>query len=339
MAVTLKDIAAQVGRSVTTVSRALADYDDVSPATREQVRQVAQEMGYEPNLAARQLQQQHTNTLALIFPTYGPRFSDPFFGEFLAGVGNEAARHGFDLLVSTRSPGEEEEKAYLKSIRSRRVDGFILVRTRRDDPRVALLQQHQFPFAVFGRLEKDNKFPFVDEDSEVGVKLVVDHLVALGHTRLAYIAAPSEMTFGYYRFSGFINALKAHALPVDDSLIIEGDLTQRAGRNVARQLLDQPDPPTAIMAANDLMALGAMSTAQERGLVVGQDISITGFDDIPWAEHAHPPLTTVHQPIYQIGTMVCEMLIKVIKGEPLPKQQVILQPSLVVRESSGSIKE
>jgi len=337
MAATLKDIADQVGKSVTTVSRALAGYDDVNEATREEIQRVAHELGYEPNIIARQLQKQRTDTIALILPTYGPRFSDPFFSEFLAGVGNEAARQGFDLLVSTRAPGQEEEETYLKSIRSRRVDGFVIVRTRRQDPRIRLLQGHNTPFAAFGRIEGENDFPFVDEDSRLGVQLIVDHLVALGHQRLACIAAPQELMFGYHRLDGFINAVEAHGLPVDESLIVEGDLTQRSGRAVAARLLELPNPPTAIAANNDLMALGAMSAAQEYGYTVGQDISITGFDDIPLAEHVHPPLTTIHQPIYQIGTMVCQMLVDLIKGDPLPEKQIILQPSLIVRQSSSKV--
>lgn len=335
MTITLRDIAERVGKSVTTVSRALAGYDDVSEATREQIRQVALELGYEPNIVARQLQKRRTDTLALILPTYGPRFSDPFFSEFLAGVGNEAARQGFDLLVTTRPPGDEEEKTYLKNIRSRRVDGFIIVRTRRQDARIALLREYNYSFAAFGRVEDDNDFPLVDEDSELGIRLVVNHLVEHGHTRLAFINAPSDLMFAHYRLSGFIRTLEAHRLPVDRALIIEGDLTQRAGREATGRLLDIPVPPTAIIAGNDLMALGAMSAAQERGLVVGRDVSIAGFDDIPLAEHAHPPLTTVHQPVYRIGTMVCQMLVKVIKGEEIAERQVILQPSLVVRQSSG----
>jgi LacI family transcriptional regulator len=338
MAVTLKDIAERVGKSVTTVSRALAGYNDVSKATREEVRRVAQELGYEPNITARQLQKRRTDTLALVLPTFGPRFSDPFFSEFMAGVGNEATRQGFDLLVSTHAPGDDEKDAYLKNIRSRRVDGFIIVRTRRQDVRIALLREHNYPFAAFGRVENDNDFPLVDEDSEVGMRLVVNHLIEQGHTHLACIAAPADLMLAHYRLQGFINTLEAHGLPVDPDLIIEGDLTQRAGRMIGKQLLDRSKPPTAIVACNDLMALGTIAAAQEQGLVVGKDISITGFDDIPPAEYAHPSLTTVHQPIYHIGAMVCQMLTSVIRGEELTERQVILKPSLIVRQSSGRVK-
>lgn len=338
MAVTLKHIAERVGKSVTTVSRALAGYDDVSQATRRLVQEIAQEMGYEPNIIARQLQKQRTDTLALILPTFGPRFSDPFFSELLAGVGNEAARHGFNLLLSTRATGDEETAAYLKAMRSRQVDGFIIVRTWRQDARISVLQEHNCPFAVYGRIEGDNDFPLVDEDSTLGMRLIVDHLVEQGHTHLAYIGAHPDMMFAHFRLTGFLKALEAHGLPKHEELIVEGDLTQRGGRALAAQLLDRAIPPTAIVACNDLTALGAMSAAQERGLEVGRDVSITGFDDIPPAEHTHPPLTTVHQPVYRIGTIVCRMLIKLIKGEPIEEQQIILQPTLIIRQSSGPVK-
>jgi DNA-binding LacI/PurR family transcriptional regulator len=169
------------------------------------------------------------------------------------------------------------------------------------------------------------------------MRLVIDHLVARGHSRLAYIAASADLMFAHYRLRGFINTLEAHGLAVDRSLIVEGDLTQRSGRQMAGQLLNLHQRPDAIVACNDLMALGAMSAAQERGLVVGRDISITGFDDLPPAEQSHPSLTTVHQPVYDIGNMVCRMLVQLINGEPLPERQTILKPSLIIRQSSGDL--
>lgn len=335
MPITIKDVAERVGRSITTVSRALNDYDDVSEETRQIVKRVAKEMGYVPNSFAQKLQKRRTDTISIIMPTAGPRFTDPFFGEFLAGIGNTAAQKGFDLLVSTRPPGEKEVEAYLEKIRSRRVDGFVIVRTRRNDPRIALLKEHKFPFASFGRTEGLDDFPFVDEDSQAGMYLVTKHLLERGHTKIACISAPSELMLAHYRMVGFKNALSEYNLPIDEAIIIQGNLTQQSGYEIAGRLLTQTPRPTAIVACNDLMAIGAISAAQERGLVVGQDIAITGFDDTPWAEHTHPPLTTIHQPIYHIGTMVTEMLIKIINGEELEERQIILQPSLIIRQSSG----
>lgn len=339
MAVTIRDVAKKVGRSITTVSRALNDYDDVSEETRRLIKKVAAEMGYQPSRFAQQLRQKRTDTLGFIMPTYGPRFSDPFFSEFLAGVGNTAAKNGYDLLVATRPPGDDELDAYLKNIRSRRVDGFIIVRTRRNDPRIELLKQHQYPFAVFGRIENNNDFPLVDENSELGMQLVVKHLLESGHRRIGFIAAPDDLMFGWYRQQGFRKTLREHGIELDESLVVTGDLTQRSGRKLARTLLTRTDPPTAIVAGNDLMAIGALTAAQNLGLEIGKDIAITGFDDIPWAENTHPPLTTVRQPIYQIGTLVTEMLIDTIRGEPPAETPILLQPSLVVRASSLNRKK
>ena len=334
MTVTLKDIAQRVGKSVTTVSRALHDFDDVSQATKAEVRSIAEELGYIPNIHAQRLQKQRTDTIGFIMPTFGPRFSDPFFSEFLAGIGNQAANLGFDLLVSTRPPGTMELQAYENNVRSPRVDGFIIVRTRQQDQRIKYLLQMKIPFVAFGRMLDHNDYAYVDEDGEYGMKLITCHLAELGHKRIAYLDAPGHFMFAHYRRQGFLDGLKENNIEFDEELMVTGDMTQRAGFQLASDLLILPDPPTAIVACNDLMALGAISAAQQLGLEVGSDLAITGFDNIPLAEYCHPPLTTVHQPIYQIGEMVCEMLIKQIRAEPLEQKQIILQPSLMVRQSS-----
>jgi len=332
---TIKDIAKKIGKSTTTVSRALNDFDDISPETKESVRRAAEELGYIPNTMAQRLQKQQTDTIGLIIPTSGPRFSDPFFSEFIAGIGNTAGRLGYDLLVSTREPGELELESYRHNIRSHRVDGFIIVRTRCDDPRINYLRKTGFPFASFGRTDGELDFPYVDEDSEYGMKLVIEYLAKLGHKRLGVIAPPGHLEFSCYRLNGIRSQVQELGLSLDDLTIVEGDLTQGSGYDRAVELLELPQPPTAIVACNDLMAFGALSAAQERGLVVGRDISITGFDNIPMSDYSHPPLTTVNQPIYQIGSMVCQMLIKRIRGEMQEPEQVLLTPSLIVRQSCG----
>jgi LacI family transcriptional regulator len=334
--VTLKDIARAVGKSVTTVSSALNDYDDVSEETKELVRRVAREMGYTPNVAAKQLRMKRTDTLGLILPTFGPRFSDPFFSELLAGIGNRASADGFDLLVSTQPPGPDEKEAYRRIVSRHRVDGLLVVRTRRDDPRIAFLVEQNFPFVAYGRTEQDFDFPYVDQDGDLGLRLAIQHLIDVGHRRIAFLGAPPELTLAAHRLTGFRRAMNENRLSPDESLIVVGDLTQRKGHELAGKLLDRPDRPTAIAACNDLMALGAMAAAQERGLIVGRDVAVTGYDDIPPAQHSHPPLTTVHQPIYRIGRMICDMLIKCVTGETLSERHVILQPSLVLRLSSGA---
>ena len=335
--VTLKDLAAQLGLSITTVSRALAGYSDVAEATRQRVLQVAQEMGYVPDVTARRLQKGQTDTIGIVIPTHGPRFSDPYFSELLAGIGNEAARHSFDLLVSTRPPDtEEEQTAYQRMAEGRLVDGLLVVRTRVKDNRIAYLSKLGFPFVAFGRSDLDVDFPYVDEDGFRGMELVGEYLAALGHERLASISGPSTLMFCAYRRSGLEAVLQRHGLSIPPHYSIVSDLTQHGGFTAMHQLLEQSPPPTAVVAFNDLMALGAISAAQARGLVVGRDVSITGFDDIPLAEHSHPPLTTVHQPVYELGREICNMLIHMIRGEALEERHVLLQPRLIIRDSSGT---
>ncbi len=335
MTATLKDIAREVGVSVTTVSRALAGYNDVAARTRQEVQRVAHEMGYEPNITARNLQRQRTDTIALILPSANElRFSDPFFSELLSGIVEEMTRHGFNLNVSTTTT-ENETETYLRTIRSRRVDGFIIVRTRREDGRINLLRENNVPFVAFGRVEQDNNFHFVDEDGYLGIRQIMDHLASLGHTRMACIAEPTNLTKSYHRVQGFLDGLHAHNLPQDPNLIIEANFRQRSGRQSALQLFDMPNPPTAIVACNDLLALGAIIAAQERGLTVGKDVSVTGFDDILLSEYANPPLTTVHQPAQQFGQMIVKMLTKLINQEPIEEKQIIIEPPLIIRQSTG----
>ncbi len=334
MAVTLKDIAQKAGVSITTVSRGLADYDDVAAETRQQIRQIAQEMGYRPNILARRLQKQRTDTIGFILPTFGPRFSDPFFSEFLAGIGNEAATHEYDLLVSTHAPDSPgERQAYLRAAQGGWVDGLIVVRTREDDARIRLLHEHHFPFVAFGRSCDDLNFPYVDEDSAAGMRLLAQHFIDLGHRRIGFIAPPDHLMFGRLRREGFLAAMAANGLEVAPEWLVTGDLTQRGGAEAAGQLLGLG--LTAVIAGNDLMAIGAINRFQQRGLQVGRDIALGGFDDIPLAAYANPPLTTIHQPIYEIGRQVCAMLMALINGLTPDPAHILLEPTLIIRESSG----
>jgi LacI family transcriptional regulator len=334
----LKDIAEKVGFSVTTVSRALGGYDDVAEETRRLITRTAEEMGYRPNVMARRLQKQRTDTLGFVIPTFGPRFSDPFFSELLAGIGNEAASHDYDLLVSTHPPDTpEEELAYERLVRERRVDGVILTRTRINDVRIAYLLEQGFPFATFGRTQVEGSFACVDVDGELGVFQATQHLIKLGHRDIAIIKAPADLMFTMHRCAGFYRAMETFGLSVKPTWQESADLTERGGYAAASRLLAGTQVPTAIVACNDLMAIGAMRAAREVGLTVGRDLSVVGFDDIPLAEHAHPTLTTVHQPVYQIGREVCHMLVQILAGESslAGTRQVFFKPELMIRESIG----
>ena len=337
MAATLKDIASKLGISITTVSRGLAGYDDVAAETRQRILETAAEIGYQPNLIARRLQKQRTDTLGFIMPTFGPRFSDPLFSEFIAGIGNEAAEHEYDLLVSTHAPESEEEKlAYARATQRGWVDGLIVIRTRENDSRILHLHEHNFPFVVFGRTNVPFEYPFVDEDGVAGMRLLVQHLADLGHRRIGFIMPPAGLMFSQYRLQGYHETMAANNLPVVPEWVVEGDLTQRSGAEAVKQLLATTPQVTAVICGNDLMAMGAINQIQQDGLTVGTDIAVAGFDDIPSSAYVNPPLTTLHQPIYDIGRQTCAMLIDIVNGRPPTNQHVLLTPTLVVRASSGS---
>ena len=337
MQVTLKDIARESGYSITTVSRALAGYSDVNENTRRHIAEVADKLGYQPNLLARQLRNQRTQTLGLIIPSADHSVSNEFFSQLLLGIGDAASRAGYDLLISAQMPGEPEMSAYRRIVGGSRVDGTILARTRQQDERIAYLQKMKHPFAVNGRAAPGevSDFPYIDVDSQAGICSIVEHLVELGHEHIGLLLPPTEMAFTAYRHQGYREGLSGAGLPYRADYVRHGDLLRAGGYQNTCRLLDEYPEITAIAASNDLMALGAMIATQERGLRVGEDISIAGFDDIPAAEYAHPPLTTVHQPIHEIGQRLVNLLNQQILGEPQQETQILLQGELVIRASTG----
>ena len=335
MPVTIRDVAKRLKLSITTVSRALDGYDDVAAQTRQRVIRTAREMGYVPSRAARQLRRQRADAIGYVLPTSGQHFTDPFFSEFIAGLGDGASAHDLDLLVSTAQPGTPDERqTYARWIQSRLVDGVVLSRMRLRDWRVKYLAQNDFPFVAHGHTLLKVDYPNIEVDSRRGFALLVNHLVERGHRRIAYIGAPRAVTLQSDRLAGYCDGLAAAGIPFDESRVAEGDLTRTAGYKAAQQLLLLAQPPTAIIGANDLTAIGAMRAARERGMVIGRDLAIAGYDGTEESEHTDPPLTTLKQPIYDTAHCLVEMLLQRIAGEPIAEPHVILQPELIVRQSS-----
>ncbi len=332
--VTLKDIAEVVGKSVAAVSRALNDYDDISEETRAYVKRVAKEMGYTPNLMAQRLQKRATDTLGFVLPVFSPRDSDPYFSELLVGIANEAAERGFDLLVSTCTPGPLEKRTYRRLISSRRVDGMIVARPRWQDDRIELLLEKQFPFVVIGAANLPDNIPTVFDDAAEGARLMVEHLVGQGHEGIGLITPPLDLIFSSNYFAGFREAMVKANLPVNDNFLEQSDFSQGDGYRAAQILLSRSEMPTAIMTADDVVALGVMAAAQDQGLEIGNDLAITGYGNILLAEHSQPPLTTIRRPTYAMGQQACRMLIARLHGEPLDNEHVLFKPSLVIRQSS-----
>jgi LacI family transcriptional regulator len=335
MPVTIRDVARRLNLSITTVSRALDGYDDVAEETRQLVIRTAHEMGYVPNQAARQLRRRRSDTIGYILPAETPRFSDPFFAEFIAGLGDEASTCGFDLLVSTAPPGSPAERqAYESWTHGRKVDGIVLNHMHLRDWRVQYLAQVQFPFVTLERSLDPCEYPSVEVNGRHWFKILVDHLVSLGHQRIAYIGASPDLKIQADRFAGYGDGLQAHALTFDAGLVTEGDLTTEGGYRVAAQLFAIPRPPTAIACVDDMTAIGVLHAAREQGRVVGKDLAVAGFDGIEGFEHTQPPLTTINQPVYQIARRLVQMLALQIAGKPLPEKCVQIEPVLEIRQST-----
>ncbi|MBI5649120.1 MAG: LacI family DNA-binding transcriptional regulator [Chloroflexi bacterium] len=337
MAVTIRDVAKRLHLSITTVSRALDGYADVAAKTRARVIHTARVMGYVPSRAARQLRRQRTDAIGYILPAQPPYFTDPFSSTFIAGLGDAAAAHNLDLLISTAAPDSDaEQHIYTRWTQSRPVDGIILNRLRLKDWRVKYLAQNDFPFVAHGHARMRLDFPYIEMDSRAGFVQLVQHLIAQGHRRIAYIGAPAKFTLQTERFAGYQDGLAAGNLPFDARLVGESDLTRTGGYQAAQRLLAQTNPlPTAIICVNDLTAIGAMRAARERGLVIGRDLAIAGYDGTEDAEHTEPPLTTLKQPIYNTARQLVEMLLQRIAGEPISEPHIVIQPELILRESTA----
>jgi LacI family transcriptional regulator len=335
MTVTIKDVAKRLNLSITTVSRALDGYSDVAEETRARVSKTAKEMGYVPNRVARQLRRQRSETIGYILPAQKPRFSDPYFSEFIAGLGDESAEHNIDLLISTAPPGEDSERAlYQKWVQGRRVDGFILNRMHLQDWRVQYLAKNGLPFVTLERTLDPVDFNFIELDGQTGCMALMNHLVGLGHRRIAFIGAPSYLTLQASRFAGYREGLISAGLPLEAELVMEGDMTRAGGYRCGLSLLDLAKPPTAIACVNDLTAIGVLHAAHERGLVVGCDLAISGFDGIEETEHTHPPLTTLVHPVYDIARSLMRLLLQELSGEPVADRRMRVVPELVIREST-----
>lgn len=332
---TIRDVAKRLNLSITTVSRALDGYSDVAEDTRQKVIETAQEMGYVPTRAARQLRRKRTETIGYIMPTSKPRFSDPFFSEFIAGLGDEGNQHNFDLLVSVAPSNHEiERKAYQRWVQGRRVDGIVLSRMRTDDWRVHFMKDNQFPFTAFGRTQTANDFPHIGVDGKSSMRRLIQHLVEQAHERIAFISAPADLTLQVDRYTGYLEGLSAAGIHFNPDYLVEGDLTREGGYRAAKELLALPAPPTAIIGANDLTAIGALRAAHELGIVVGKDLAIAGFDGIEETNHTQPLLTTIRQPVYECARMAVRMLVRLINGENFSDRYTLIQPELLIRAST-----
>lgn len=339
MSLTLEEIGKLAGVSRSTVSRVVNGHPSVREQVREQVWQVIHETGYQPHAAARSLVTRRTRIIGVIIPTAVTKlFTDPFFPHLLCGITKACNTEHYHLLLSLFDDPVGPEEMYRRVILSGYLDGVIVASVYTDDPLFPRLLQDGVPFVLAGQ-HPNERVDYVDVDNVGGARMAVEHLIRLGHTRIATITGPLGMTPGADRLEGYRQALRAHQLAEDENLIVEGDYTEASGSIGAQRL--RPASPTAIFAASDIMAIGALKALREVNLRVPEDVALVGFDDVPIAAAVEPALTTVHQPIEHLGSMAANLLLNLLEHPPdrqAPASRIILPTKLVVRESCGALQ-
>lgn len=336
MAVTIKDVAKKLNLSIATVSRALDGYPDISVETRRRVAKAAQEMGYIPNRAARQLRRKRTDAIGFILPAGTPRFSSHFHSEFVAGLGDEISLLPYDLLISTAAPESDEEKrAYQTWVSGKKVDGLVLNRIRINDWRVRYLTEQNVPFTASDMSMDGINYPYTKTSNAESVKELVSYLIGKGYRNFGFVGGPEFLKFQVDRLSGFTQALEQAGIPINPEWIVSGNLSSEGGYQAAKRMRWVPDPPQAIVCVNDETAFGVMRAAQEMGLEVGDELAVTGFDGVVFSQYSDPPLTTLDYPIYEIARQLVKMLVSILEGKELPEPCPEYKPVLRKRASTG----
>ncbi len=334
--VTLKDVAKRAGVSYQTVSKVLRKQKHVTPEVYERISAAVEELGYRPNVTARNLRTQSSRLIGYSWEPWRHDFFNPVLEQFQQGIVEAAETRGYHILLFPQRRNGDILETYRDLVLSGRVDGFILSSLEYHDPRITVLQELHVPLVAFGQTESPQPFPYVDVDNAAGLYDAVMHLVEQGHRRVAALAWPEDSRVGEERLSGYLQAMKAAGLTVDLDWIQRGEGELEFGYEGAARLLDLPanKRPTAIVTMVDVMAIGAVQAVQARGLRVGQEVAVTGFDNMPVIQYFKPGLTTLRQPAWEVGQQVAEILVQLLEGQPVANLHRLLPPELIIRESS-----
>ena len=341
---TLEEIGRRAGVSRSTVSRVVNERQNVSPAVRRRVMAVIEETGYQPHAAARSLAGQRTQLLGLVIPhPVQAFFSDPYFPRLIQGMAQSCNANGYTLSLFMYHSRADEEMLYPRVLSRGLVDGIIVASSVAYDPLLPLLLESDLPFVLVGRPMSVVRgeaggahappVHYVDVDNVNGMRSAVIHLIRLGRRRIGHIAGPANTSAGRDRRRGYELGLAERGLPVEEALVVEGDLTDAGGYLAARRLLAAG--VDAIAAGSDRMAFGALRALRERGPEA--NVAVVGFDDMDEAAISQPPLTTVRQPIHQSGVTAVETLIDVLENGATPARHVVLPTELVIRQSCGAL--
>ncbi|SEM70329.1 LacI family DNA-binding transcriptional regulator [Lihuaxuella thermophila] len=338
---TIKEIAQRAGVSVSTVSRTLNNYPDVNPQTKEKILQIAKELNYFPNAVARSLVQKKTYTIGVFFGNkMNSGFDHPFFLDVISAVREVAGNAGYDLLVFTNK--NKERATYTTLCRERSVDGVVLLLTgegkRRTEPLVEL-QNSGIPCIAIDIPLIGEKTAYVESDNYAGAKLAVQHLIDLGHRRIAFIGGDEISKTSYDRLRGYQDTLMENRIGFDPTLIRLGYFSKEKAALGTRELMANKPDITAFFAASDEMAFSVIKTLRDLGKRVPDDISVVGFDDIKEAEFFEPRLTTVRQDKYQLGSEAARMLLNIIENPDYQPTPVTLPSQLIIRQSTAVLQK
>ena len=322
--VTISDVAARLGLTKGTVSRALNDYPDIAPTTRQRVRRVARTLGYQPLSQAQAIKTGRARSLGLVIQLSEHDAHRPFLAGFLAGISFVASSESWTLTVATADSDAATLATMRRLIDEHKVDGFILPRTLIDDPRSTLLREQEVPFVMFGRTRDTTGCAWYDVRSEDSMADAVHRLAALGHRRIAFVNGGVRYQYSRLRLDGFRRGLARTGIEEDPDLVLSGALAPQAGEVAGESLLALPRPPTAIVFAVDSAALGLYRAARRRGLRIGRHLSVIGYDGIPDGSHADPPLSTYAVDVRKAGERLARMLIDRIRGaEPASLRETV----------------
>jgi LacI family transcriptional regulator len=331
----MQEVAERAGVSVTTVSHVINNTRFVSDDSRQRVLKAMEEMGYQPNALARSLRRQQTYTIGVIVPDS----ADPFYAEVVRGVEDVSFEQGYTITLCNSDGDIQKEGQYTNLLTEKRVDGILFFATSNESrAHVRSLQKRQVPLVVVDRQVPNMESDLVVVDNIIGGQMATRHLLEWGHRRIGCISGPINLLLSEQRLEGFRLAMAEYNLPVDERLIkIVNAYQYQPGYQAAQELLTLENPPTAIFAFNDVLAVGVINAARELGIAVPEQLSVIGFDDLRLALYVNPALTTIGQPMYEMGEKATGMLIERIENQELAPRLQQLSLKLLVRQSTGPV--
>lgn len=335
----LKELSQNLGLSQTTVSRALNGYPEVSPATRRRVEEAAKAFNYSPSTRAKGLATGQALAIGHVIPLSSRHeMVNPVFGDFIAGAGETYSRHGYEMILSIAD--DADEKRIYEGLKSRRaVDGVIVHGPKMDDPRIGLLADLGLPFAVHGRASGcERPYSWLDVNNRSAFQRATDFLFDLGHRRIALINGLEGMDFAHRRREGYTASLRVHDAPIDPALMRSGEMTEVFGYQSVRDMLAGPDAPTAILCSSLICALGVRRAIEEKGLIMGKDVSVVTHDDaLSYLQNGGdvPIFTATRSSVRDAGRKLAGMLLAAIADPTLPPQHELLEAELMVGSSTG----